>query len=116
MANSIREVEEGMKSGGLISCRMVNKDLLQAGDMFVKLIEGMYPAELISNKKRFIFVLGGPASGKGTQCAKIVDEFGFTHISVGDLMREEIQKVSYNFPILIKINFFLGFRLSSVNS
>ena len=37
--------------------------------------------------------IGGPASGKGTQCAKLVEEFGFTHISVGDLMRAETEKV-----------------------
>jgi UMP-CMP kinase len=46
---------------------------------------------LLGNPK-ITFVLGGPASGKGTQCDKIVEEFGFTHISVGDLMREEVQK------------------------
>jgi UMP-CMP kinase len=50
---------------------------------------------LLGNPK-ITFVLGGPASGKGTQCDKIVEEFGFTHISVGDLMREEVQKVGYN--------------------
>ena len=38
--------------------------------------------------------LGGPASGKGTQCAKLVEEFGYTHISTGDLMRAEISKVT----------------------
>eukprot|EP00854_Cymbomonas_tetramitiformis_P022185 gene22185-26750_t len=27
------------------------------------------------------FVLGGPGSGKGTQCEKIVAEYGFTHLS-----------------------------------
>jgi len=37
---------------------------------------------------------GGPASGKGTQCEKLVEEFGFTHISTGDLMRAEMQKGS----------------------
>ncbi|XP_062152513.1 UMP-CMP kinase isoform X1 [Alnus glutinosa] len=36
------------------------------------------------------FVLGGPGSGKGTQCAKIVDTFGFKHLSAGDLLRREI--------------------------
>lgn len=36
--------------------------------------------------------LGGPASGKGTQCAKLVEEFGYTHISTGDLMRAEKDK------------------------
>lgn len=36
------------------------------------------------------FVLGGPGSGKGTQCAKIVETFGFTHLSAGDLLRQAI--------------------------
>ncbi|KAK2975848.1 hypothetical protein RJ640_022865 [Escallonia rubra] len=36
------------------------------------------------------FVLGGPGSGKGTQCARIVETFGFTHLSAGDLLRHEI--------------------------
>jgi len=34
-------------------------------------------------------VLGGPGSGKGTQCSHIVEEFGFVHLSAGDLLREE---------------------------
>ncbi|KAK7404233.1 hypothetical protein VNO78_04943 [Psophocarpus tetragonolobus] len=36
------------------------------------------------------FVLGGPGSGKGTQCAKIVENFGFKHLSAGDLLRREM--------------------------
>ena len=36
-----------------------------------------------------IFVLGGPGSGKGTQCARIVEEFGYVHLSAGDLLRDE---------------------------
>ena len=39
-------------------------------------------------------MLGGPASGKGTQCEKMVEEFGYTHISTGDLMRLEMQTVN----------------------
>lgn len=35
---------------------------------------------------------GAPGSGKGTQCEKLVEEFGFTHIAVGDLIRAEIAK------------------------
>jgi hypothetical protein len=38
---------------------------------------------------RVLFVLGGPGAGKGTQCAKLVDCFGFVHLSAGDLLREE---------------------------
>ena len=41
-----------------------------------------------------IWVLGGPGSGKGTQCAKVVEKFGFTHISSGDLLREEVRSGS----------------------
>ena len=55
------------------------------------------------------FVIGGPASGKGTQCAKLVEEFGYTHISVGDLMRAEKDKVTDIYSHCI-INFILGYE------
>ncbi|KAJ1888034.1 bifunctional uridylate/adenylate kinase [Kickxella alabastrina] len=41
------------------------------------------------DKKTVVFVLGGPGSGKGTNSAKLVDDFGFVHLSAGDLLREE---------------------------
>jgi len=43
--------------------------------------------QTVPNKHKVMFVLGGPGSGKGTQCAKLVDEFGFTHLSAGELLR-----------------------------
>ena len=45
--------------------------------------------EIEKKLHRVVFVLGGPGSGKGTQCAKLVDEFGFIHLSAGDLLRAE---------------------------
>jgi adenylate kinase len=39
---------------------------------------------------KIVFVLGGPGSGKGTQCAKLVQDYGFTHLSAGDLLRDEV--------------------------
>jgi len=33
---------------------------------------------------------GGPGSGKGTQCDRIVEKYGFTHLSSGDLLRDEV--------------------------
>src|ERR1700761_1387521 len=36
-----------------------------------------------------VFVLGGPGAGKGTQCANLVRDYGFTHLSAGDLLRAE---------------------------
>ncbi|XP_046673193.1 UMP-CMP kinase-like [Homalodisca vitripennis] len=43
-------------------------------------------------KPKVVFVLGRPGAGKGTQCANIAKEFGFVHISAGDLLREERSK------------------------
>ena len=40
-------------------------------------------------KFEVVFVLGGPGSGKGTNCAKIQEQFGYGHLSAGDLLREE---------------------------
>uniref|UniRef100_A0A6N2NCF0 UMP-CMP kinase n=1 Tax=Salix viminalis TaxID=40686 RepID=A0A6N2NCF0_SALVM len=38
----------------------------------------------------------GPGSGKGTQCANIVEHFGYTHLSAGDLLRAEMKSGSEN--------------------
>lgn len=37
---------------------------------------------------------GGPGSGKGTQCEKIVQKYGYTHLSTGDLLRAEVNSGS----------------------
>eukprot|EP00105_Crassostrea_gigas_P024829 XP_011445220.1 PREDICTED: UMP-CMP kinase-like [Crassostrea gigas] len=48
-------------------------------------------------KYNVIFVLGGPGAGKGTQCENIVREFGYVHLSAGDLLREERQRPGSQF-------------------
>ncbi len=45
-------------------------------------------------KPQVVFVLGGPGAGKGTQCGKIVEEFGWIHLSAGDLLRSECESHS----------------------
>ena len=50
---------------------------------------GHMDKEFTKRLPRAVFVLGGPGSGKGTQCAKIVEQFGFVHLSAGDLLRKE---------------------------
>uniref|UniRef100_A0A8I3W691 Adenylate kinase isoenzyme 1 n=2 Tax=Callithrix jacchus TaxID=9483 RepID=A0A8I3W691_CALJA len=45
-------------------------------------------------KSKIIFVVGGPGSGKGTQCEKIVQKYGYTHLSTGDLLRAEVSSGS----------------------
>lgn len=37
-----------------------------------------------------LVLLGGPGAGKGTQAEKIGDYFGTSHISTGDILREEV--------------------------
>ncbi|XP_073496106.1 adenylate kinase isoenzyme 1 isoform X3 [Phyllobates terribilis] len=46
-------------------------------------------ADKLKNSK-IIFVVGGPGSGKGTQCERIVQKYGYTHLSTGDLLRAEV--------------------------
>lgn len=54
-----------------------------------------------STKVMVIYVLGGPGAGKGTQCARIVEDFGFVHLSAGDLLREEQKREGSQFGALI---------------
>lgn len=42
--------------------------------------------------KKIYLVLGAALSGKGTQSKKLSNEFGFIHISTGDLIRSEVDK------------------------
>jgi len=46
--------------------------------------------QLKNSNLPIVWVLGGPGSGKGTQCEKLVARYGFVHLSSGDLLREEV--------------------------
>ncbi|XP_042003070.1 UMP-CMP kinase 3-like isoform X3 [Salvia splendens] len=63
------------------------------GDAANKEVNG---SSLPDKKPTVVFVLGGPGSGKGTQCANIVQHFGYTHLSAGDLLRAEQNSGSEN--------------------
>ncbi|CAM9448874.1 unnamed protein product [Chrysoparadoxa australica] len=43
----------------------------------------------MAKRYSIVFACGGHGTGKGTQCARISAEFGYAHLSVGDLLREE---------------------------
>lgn len=51
-----------------------------------------------------LILFGPPGSGKGTQASKLVDKFGLTHISTGDLFRYEMGN---NTPLGIKARTFM---------
>ncbi len=69
-------------------------------------MEVSFPTKTLSNKPQLIYVIGneqlilkwnfnfkgGPGSGKGTQSELLVRDFHFDHISIGDLLRAEVQK------------------------
>ena len=44
------------------------------------------------SKPQVIFIMGGPGAGKGTQCAKLVEKFGFATYSTGDLLRGVVKE------------------------
>ncbi|KAG0672917.1 bifunctional uridylate/adenylate kinase [Pichia californica] len=61
----------------------------------------LFPSDKYPESINIVFVLGGPGSGKGTQCAKLVDDFKFIHLSAGDLLRKEQNTPGSEFGDLI---------------
>ncbi|KAJ5902353.1 hypothetical protein N7495_002881 [Penicillium taxi] len=49
-----------------------------------------------------VFFLGGPGSGKGTQSANLVKDYGFVHLSAGDLLRAEQVRQGSEYGEMIK--------------
>ena len=39
-----------------------------------------------------LILLGPPGAGKGTQAEKLIEKYGFNHISTGEVIREQIRK------------------------
>jgi len=55
-----------------------------------KFISWLFPeAQVQASGPQVVFVLGGPGCGKGTFCTRIVEHFGYSHLSAGDLLRAE---------------------------
>lgn len=54
------------------------------------------PSSSKPNQPKFqvVFILGGPGAGKGTQCALLSEQKGWSHLSAGDLLRAERQSGS----------------------
>lgn len=56
-------------------------------------VANMRDSVLVRQKNAF-FVLGPPGSGKGTICAKLVDSFGFTSLTIADILAAEVRSGS----------------------
>ena len=75
----------------LISSLLVSKSNIRRSRLsstFLSMVSKSIP--------KVLFVLGGPAAGKGTQCIKLSNEYGMKHLSAGELLREEITTGSSN--------------------
>ncbi|KAK2860829.1 hypothetical protein Q7C36_004995 [Tachysurus vachellii] len=48
-----------------------------------------------------VFVLGGPGAGKHTQCSNITKHYNYTHLSAGELLREERRRTDSEFSQII---------------
>ncbi|KAJ5204164.1 adenylate kinase [Penicillium cinerascens] len=55
-----------------------------------------------TNDVTVVFFLGGPGSGKGTQSANLVRDYGFVHLSAGDLLRAEQVREGSQYGAMIK--------------
>lgn len=53
---------------------------------------------------KVIFVLGGPGVGKGTQCTLLASSYQLCHISIGDVMRAELEKPDSIWASTIRAN------------
>eukprot|EP00290_Baffinella_frigidus_P046429 CAMPEP_0180415366 /NCGR_PEP_ID=MMETSP0989-20121125/46164_1 /TAXON_ID=697907 /ORGANISM="non described non described, Strain CCMP2293" /LENGTH=490 /DNA_ID=CAMNT_0022420151 /DNA_START=35 /DNA_END=1505 /DNA_ORIENTATION=- len=107
LAGAAAEIEAS-KQPGLFDCAITNTDLAVSYETLKGRLpwsqlratttgsatKGFTSETLASkgeklSKPQVVFVLGGPGSGKGTQCAKLVAMYDTVHLSAGDLLREE---------------------------
>jgi adenylate kinase family enzyme len=63
-----------------------------------RIVAGTHPLTQLSASQEdltiseVIFILGGPASGKRTQCQLLEADYKFKHLSFQDLLRKEVHK------------------------
>jgi len=85
----------GVFAAGLATCTMSRPVAHCSPATTIEAPPGKADTAVAPSEKKteriIVFVLGGPGSGKGTQCAKLVDEFGLVHLSAGDLLRAHMK-------------------------
>jgi len=70
--------------------------------MMASTVDGIVRPVFDSEKVTVIYVLGGPGAGKGTQCGRLVEDFNFSHLSAGDLLRAEQHREGSQYGDLIR--------------
>lgn len=69
---------------------------------------GQSSSDAGSEEFAVIGVLGGPGSGKGTQCTLLAQTFKLNHISIGDVMRQEMKREGSEYASIIEQNMRAG--------
>jgi len=87
---------------GFLTARLSRPFLVSIAHFSSRTFPNLESRSLVMGKPNVIFVLGGPGAGKGTQCSRIVSQFGHVHLSAGDLLREERAKPGSEFGELIE--------------
>jgi len=82
----------------MASENLVAKGLVVASGL---LVSGLLVQRFLQHKKKEkskktwgYIISGAPASGKGTQCERIVHALGVVHLSTGDMLRDEVKRGS----------------------
>ena len=79
----------------------VNSLSLYSSDSIVKL------SKIIEYKwidsKHYLSILGAPGSGRSTLCQRLKQHFKFTHLSSGQIMKQEILSGSYRSDTLYEM-------------
>ncbi|KAJ3265140.1 hypothetical protein HDU77_006371 [Chytriomyces hyalinus] len=87
--------EESLPVVGHFGTRVLTIESTKSVDEVYASVKGSLISEgIVKPDPNLIFVLGGPGSGKGTQCVRLAKEFRLTHLSTGDLLRAELDKGS----------------------
>lgn len=51
-----------------------------------------YISQMEPKATKVIFIMGGPGSGKGVQSELVAKQFGFIHLSIGDVLRKRAKQ------------------------
>eukprot|EP01012_Entosiphon_sulcatum_P030751 TRINITY_DN3813_c0_g1_i1.p1 TRINITY_DN3813_c0_g1~~TRINITY_DN3813_c0_g1_i1.p1 ORF type:complete len:244 (-),score=53.31 TRINITY_DN3813_c0_g1_i1:7-738(-) len=72
-----------------LTAEMIRYKPLHPLDFMIHRVAQMSAGQQEPQRHSVVFVVGGPASGKGTQCARLVEKLGVVAINVTDLLRRE---------------------------
>lgn len=81
-------IQRALKSSLTTCANLIKYRQLSIKSNFVCDLQRKY-GTMSGLKPNVVFVLGAPGAGKGTQCERIVNEYGYVHLSAGDLLRAE---------------------------